>query len=749
MRRTLFDSHGRKWQAILLTLTLLLSMLLLPASVLAQDVAPEAGEPATTDEPNNADAPAVWYTSEHEVGAYYMSDYGGDGNLPNSQENVTGFYNTLRYHPWWIWGYPRWCNFSGHGCYIYGNSSVWESDFVDHNDYYIDTVDVLFYEGHGWPGGFTVRAPDDEYVQHGEVQGLWGNGDLEWMFLLSCSVIADESRPNWYGAMNGMHGIAGFRNTAYDVGGFGASVATNIVFGYSYKDSWFKSCDTKQPSGVQAQIIVEDSSFFNESAYNYMGDLSHDGSWWYWWKSCGAPGAGAVTAAQLNNTFPVYQTPALGLAEAERELGGLSNAFQISGGTQAAGAFSIAASNAITVGESWIISDTNGRLLEMDRNTGQFYYYDPDRTFAAPPAVNGASPQAVLTERDAQLIATQFLTSTGLLPQDAVFNTVDHVVTGQAQPPQSEAAGVVAISETTTGYQVIFNRYLPASVVNAAGVAATVQIPVDGPGSKIKVYVDPTAGGQVAVATANQLGSVVGAMGGWREVSAPTAAGAQVDVAILDYETQIKPMFDNNALRPLVAYEDVPLPDAATNILTYTVSGWEEANGESQDMIYPAYRIDATYEQTKTVNGVEESVVFTGSTWIAANPEFMRPFAQIAQKPADRPFKAGDTVEAMAADASKSLKVLGFGDALDFVMGEGSLYLYTWYLGDTETGKQIGQGDTLSYVLTAEDLAGVKDSLLITLQVVNSTTPHTSISSSTAAHQIQAVPPLYLPTLIR
>lgn len=745
MRRTPFGNYRQQWTTALLALVMVLSMLLTPASILAQDVAPEAGEPAATTGTDDADAATAWNAGEHEVAAYYMSDYGGDGNLPNSQANVTGFYNTLRYHPWYIWGYPRWCNFSGHDCYIYGNSSVWEDDFVDNNNNYIDSVDVVFYEGHGWPGGFTVRAPDDEYVQHGEVQGFWGNVDLEWMFLLSCSVIADSSRPNWYGAMNGMHGIAGFRNTAYDVSGFGASVATNIVFGYSYKDSWFKSCDTKQPSGVQAQIIVEDSSFWNESAYNQLSDLSHDGSWWYWWKSCGAPGAGAVTAAQLNNTFPAYSTPPLSLAEAERELGGLSTAFQIAGGTRSGDAFSLAASNVITVGASWVISDTAGRLLEMDSNTGQFYYYDPERTFTAPPALSSASPQALLTEEDAQRIASQFLTGAGLLPQDAVFNTVDRVVTGQMD--QIGAAGAVEVSETTTGYQVIFNRYLPATVVNAAGVAETVQIPVDGPGSKIKVYVDPTAGGQVAVATANQLGSVVGAMGGWREVSATPSARA--DITLLDYETQVKPMFGNNVLRPLVAYEDVPLPDAATNILTYTVSGWEEANGESQDLIYPAYRIDATYQQTKTVNGVEESVVFTGSTWIAANPEFMRPFARIDQKPADKSYKSGDTVEAMAADASQTLAALGFGSALNFVMGMGDTYLYNWYLGDVETGKPIGQGDTLSYALTAEDLAGVKDSLTITLQVVNSGTSHTSISSSTISHQIRAVPPVYLPSLIR
>ena len=745
MRYIPFESRRRQWKLTLMALVLLLSMILVPASVLAQDVAPEAGEPAATDDLDEADATAAWSHGGHEVAAYYMSDYGGSGNLPNSQSNVTGFYNTLRYHPWTVYGLPRWCNFSGHDCFIYGNASAWEDDWVDNNNNYIDSVDVVFYEGHGWPGGFTMRAPDDKYVQHGEVQGLWGNVDLEWMFLLSGSVIADSSRANWYGAMDRMHGIAGFRNTAYDVKGFGSAVAEEIVFGYSYKDAWFKACDTKQPGGVQAQIIVEDNHFWNESAYTVYPDANHDGSWWYWWKSCGAPTTGGVTAVQLDNTFPAYLTPALSLAEAENELSGLSSAFDITGGTEAAGTFSLAASNAITIGASWIISDTAGRWLEMDRNTGQFYYYDPERTFTDP-ALRGASAQAVLTEKDAELIATQFLTSTNLLPQDAVFNTVAHVVAGQVSG--NAAAGTVQVNETTTGFQVIYNRYLPATVVNAAGVAETVPIPVDGPGSKIKVYVDPTAGGQVAVATANQLGSVVGAMGGWREVSAASAAGGQVEISLLDYDTQIKPMFRNNVLRPLIAYTDVPLPDATTKIMTYTVSGWEEANGESQDMIYPAYRIDATYQQTKTVDGVKESVVFTGSTWIAANPGFMRPYASIDQKPPNKNFTVGDTVKAMAADASQTLATLGFGNALNFVMGAGDTYLYTWYLGDPETGKQIGQGQPLNYTLTIDDLAGIKDTLTITLQVDNSGTSHSSLRTSTVTHQVLGVPPIFLPSIV-
>ncbi len=277
--------------------------------------------------------------------------------------------------------------------------------------------------------------------------------------------------------------------------------------------------------------------------------------------------------------------------------------------------------------------------------------------------------QAILSPAAAKDIADQFLRENGILPADAVYNTVDNVVFGQAS--ETGAAGAVEISETTTGYQVIYNRYLTANVVNAAGVAETVQIPVDGPGGKIKVYVDPTATGAVQVATSNQLGSVVGAMGGWRKTEQPTGR-AVTNVPLLDYDTQILKLFESNELEPLVSYESVPFPNATSkNVITYTVSGWEEPNGESQDMIYPAFRLNAVYTGTNTLaDGTQETVVFTGSTWIAGNPQFMHPLAKLeTTSDLNKNYKVGDTITATAVDASKKLSELGYDAALNFVMG--------------------------------------------------------------------------------
>lgn len=725
----------------LLIVSLVLS--LLPSPLLADEPAIDAGPTGETAQS------AVNYSAvDLEVGVHWMGDYGGNGDLPNSESNGYGFYNTLRYHPWTFFGYPRWCNFSGHDCYIYGNSSAWEDDYVDNNNYYVDDVDVTYYQGHGWPGGITLNPPDDQHVQHGEVQGMWGDVDWEWGFFNTCSMMADESRTPWYGAMNGMHGIASFRNTSYNTAGFGGQLATYLIFGYSFKDAWFKTCDSKQPSGVQAQIIVEDSVFWNETAYNQAADRPHDGSYWWWWKSCGAPTQATVGPDQLGGNFPVYATPPLGLSEQEANFNSLTNSFGF-------GRLRAGDTRTVEIGGTRIITDTQGRELEVDLDTGLFYYYDPARTYGSVPETAAAWGNAILSPDDAKSVADQFLRDNGILPEDATFNTVANVMLGTTG--NVNAAGGESTSETIAAYEVIYSRYVTATVAaGEVGAAEVVQIPIDGAGAKLKVYVDPNATANARVARAGVPGSVIGAQGGWRTVNQSARTVSQVPM--LDYNTQIVPLFYNSELEPLVTYENVPFPNAdAKTIKGYTVTGWEESTNESQDMVYPAYRLDAEYTQTiDHGGGITETVVHTGFTWIAANPEFMRPLARIeSSSPTDENYMAGSRLVITATDASRTLIDLGYtaqGSNLNFALGSGDpgSYLYEWYLGDVEQGKPIGTGRTLDYTLLLEDVQGLKSAvgqLLITLRVVDSASNHTSVNSNTASFVIQAVAPVYLPTI--
>ena len=99
----------RRLCGFLLIVSLVVS--LLPSPLLADEPAIDVGPAGETAQS------AVNYSAvDLEVGVHWMGDYGGNGDLPNSESNGYGFYNTLRYHPWTLFGYPRWCNFSGHDC---------------------------------------------------------------------------------------------------------------------------------------------------------------------------------------------------------------------------------------------------------------------------------------------------------------------------------------------------------------------------------------------------------------------------------------------------------------------------------------------------------------------------------------------------------------------------------------------------------------------------------------------------------
>ena len=110
--------------------------------------------------------------------------------------------------------------------------------------------------------------------------------------------------------------------------------------------------------------------------------------------------------------MPVFLTPPLSLAEAASEWGSLTNAFALpvqSTGIMASGTMSG--------------TETGGRELTMDTDSGLFYFVDHNNLFTATAQLMSA--QAVnITPGQAQAIATYFLTSTGLMPADAQFYEV-------------------------------------------------------------------------------------------------------------------------------------------------------------------------------------------------------------------------------------------------------------------------------------------------------------------------------------
>jgi hypothetical protein len=160
-------------------------------------------------------------------------------------------------------GYVRRFNWAG--------PTAWERDFKEGAtglDYlYTDNADMTFYMGHGSGRGFTFENNNDDTVlTYTDAAGAWGDIDLEWMALLSCSVIADSYdgkswAQRWGPAFAGLHLLCGFENTAYDEAGFGNAFA-NWMLGYDFgfiklspmpiRSAWFLARDGHQPSSVIA-----------------------------------------------------------------------------------------------------------------------------------------------------------------------------------------------------------------------------------------------------------------------------------------------------------------------------------------------------------------------------------------------------------------------------------------------------------------------------------------------------------------
>jgi len=182
------------------------------------------------------------------------------------------------------WGYSR---------FYWWGWSAWERDFKDPHCHptgldhiYVDNVDITFYIGHGWPGGFTFVNPrqDDSWLTCDDAAvcpcplGGWGNEDLEWLALLSCQILAwqDPSVPwpdtmwwqRWGPSFNGLHQILGFDTFSYDVPYFGWVFADSMIgkeFQWLWwkwrqeplpvRAAWFHAKDWQQPFWVRAAVM--------------------------------------------------------------------------------------------------------------------------------------------------------------------------------------------------------------------------------------------------------------------------------------------------------------------------------------------------------------------------------------------------------------------------------------------------------------------------------------------------------------
>lgn len=698
--------------------------------VLSGAVTLAMGHPTVPEEATDVQSPTGWGDdSRWEVGVEYVNYYPWPtSDLWNTDDDALGLYNVLGGGGWYR-------NFA------YSNSLAWEKDWkaswrggTEH--VYVDTVDLAYFSGHGGRGwdsyygrylvgpvfGHGGRDHDDPYLVPGDAYRAYGDGDLEWVAFSACQVLNDTSRPYWANAMNGLHLLLGFKTTMRDVDQ-GTHFGLRIRWGWTIPQAWFGATDITHPQyGAMARVLANELCHYYYDRWGSVCEDSYDWDWWYADHWVGSQPALSVDPEDLDYQMPVFHV--IAAAPSEEDLDRLAAAFNFSPSTPA------------VLDESNFYRITEDPLdLTVDSH-GLYYFINREQLWSAPTGtLTLNAPAHPLSPQDARQIADTFLVNNNLMPPDAAFyevvsDTLSAVTIREVPTAAINAWGVTQtytdvqeiISETVaTAYQVIYSRH----IVYTPTASSPVTFSVQGPGARLKVYVS------------NQ-GQVIGAMGGWRTVD---------NTGVLDTVSIITPAQMLHLYQQLGSQLDLaptPYVAQAITVTRSTVGYYEQPMGVDQAMLTPVYILDV--EMGSSFGDQVHTVAY-----VPAAPSMMNPLAAITSYTETTPLVfVGDTLNLVAADAAQPLSTLGYGDDLDFSLGQPP-YTYTWRL-DT-TGKVIGVGRTITYQVTFGDYASLGRNYDVPLSVILEVTDGAGRTSRSARFfyfaETLTVNKIYLPLVLR
>jgi hypothetical protein len=664
-----------------------------------------------------------------EVGVEYVNWYPWPTmDLWRTDDDALSLYNVL--------GWGGWTR-----RFEYGNRWAWEEDWKvswrgGTEYWYVDRVDLAYFSGHGggcWDSyywrwlygpifGDGGRNHDDKCLVPGDARRAYGNGDLEWVAFSACQTLNDRSRRYWAASMNGLHLLLGFKTNMYDVNQ-GWHFGWRIRWGWRIPQAWFAATDiTHPPRSVVARVLADDYCHFWDRWGWVCGDSP---DWYYWWwdHTAGSEQALMVDLADLNYEMPVFNV--IAAAPGEEDLDQLASAFGFSPTTPAA-----------LDDETQLYRITEEALdLTVDQQ-GMYYFINLDELWAVPTDTTALALYP-LSPQDARDIADTFLTTNDLMPADAGFYEVvtDTMTSAEISEVLSTTMSVLGVTDTitdvqetisstvATAQQVIYSRH----IVYTPTASSPVTFSVQGPGARLKVYV-------------SNDDQVIGTMGGWRAVD---------DVGVLDTvqiltPTQMISLY--HQLGDMLNLAPTPFLADVVTVTRSTVGYYEQPMGTDQSSLTPVYILDLNMTDTES-GGSLESTAF-----IPATASMLSPLSAITSIAEEVPeVTPGQIITLTAANASQPLSALGYGDNLNFVLGQGP-YTYTWKL--ETTGMVIGTGRTITYPAgIVDDLGVYKDNdvpMVIVLEVTDAA-GHTS-SVSQPFYFVGATPAVqraYLPTVLR
>jgi len=512
-----------------------------------------------------------------EVGVEWVNDYPGTGDdRSHWDESANGLYNKLVGEGWI-------------GRFNWGNVNAWEEDFKrmdlgGTNEYWIDSVDIALVGAHGsttWDSyyGKTLSCVylgtnhDDSCITPSDARGAWGNNDLEWIALDSCSVLRDSSRGYWANTMDGLHLILGFKNTMYVISyGDGRAWAEYMVddgwwdWPRTVTQAWFSAVDDRQPSGVTARVLAEVYDNYNDYLHDegYVSpDPSHNSGYWYWDHTAGSEPPLQVSSDITKMTL--YKVVDRSVDEEYVQSIGKRMDLQEVGSDR----------------RFYYMGDEEGKVLQVDRVTGIYKYQDLNRLWNAK-----AIPKELPSSEEAQGRAKEYLENVGLLPQDAVFYEV--ITEGPAEVEYSiDKSGNLHEDEGEKhemDRQVVFARHLKSGQETLSVV---------GPGAKLKVYI-------------GENGEVIGAQGGWRDVE-PTE---EIEIMSSDEARNLL-----EVCGPRVCLMQLPYYDKL-EIKGVTVGYFEKEWGKTQTYLIPVYIFSVDFI-------VERGEASSGYIYIPASKRFI------------------------------------------------------------------------------------------------------------------------------
>ena len=522
----------------------------------------------------------------------------GACSSPNSHPDARRFYNEVK-------GFSGWSgNF-----YKEDEASV-ENQYKRHdqggsNNSWVDSSDIHYHVSHGgtrydsyWDKNLTaILFEDGTRLDAGEARRAWGDNDLEWIAFRNCKLLNDNSKGYWSTAMNGLHLILGFKTNSTVHDNFGRKWARKMkkkqilwwsVKGQTITQAWFNTVDATQSSDKVARVLAEVYDNYNDHLWGQGGytssDPERDGWYWWWDHQAGSPAYLPVNDLKQMNVYEVV--PRTVDKAYVRQLG------------SAFGLTSEVADGCDDMMMADLSDSENPQVLEVSKTTGHFNFRNDGKLFVANPKGGQYPPDR------AYEAAASFLNEYKLIPPDAREWTVEwDTITEESD--QGEVR-----QQLQQNTNVVWARQI-------AAVEGTI-VSVAGAGARLKAYIA-------------EDGSVMGAMGNWRNIRAVEPIPVNDSRTTWGYFQEFGQQVVVEA--PLVLY-DQAIPDFETAKQLY----YEFSSDTKQAELIPCWLFDVNYY-------LKDEFVLEGQTFIPASEQYLPPVVDIAEPLDGDVFKEGSLIE--------------------------------------------------------------------------------------------------------